>query len=690
MSKSWPEIKKLLDDPYVSADTKESLLVAYLIETGKPSPEAKSYTDKYKLDDNDVFGARTSVDDAYGKAKGESDQAGYHDRQVAKQVDQNTGQLAGLTTPTTSDEILDLAKPALAMFEVWVPIDAKVPGDSRGANAPLDVNRDIQTRFDEQRGINFTKLLDEADRLTKAHTTLDGLRTTTESQLNTLYQKWSGPAANASYEHYTKEIAPNVQELLPYLDKGPQVIATAVDAVFKACKSKADQVLKLYRQTVGSATSDIAGKVMKLANGDFNSQDQILEVAAWVDSVCGSHLESTIRADDCGLNDGNKKYTIEQCKKWIRESFNVEFWGDSGKMGIASQFKKICDDTVEAVDAAWQTMDDYLKGYQNQFTQPAAVTQPPPTQQPPPTYQPPPSQPPPSNPAVPTTPSASTPSTPATPSVPAVPTVPISGTHTDPAGVPDTPAVHPETISIKDGDREISVTSPDGHGHVSVTVDDGSGKPKTYDLDFGAGHPADPADPSLPTPSPGHPATDNPVPAGQDGKCVIHDGPLTITAERPPDEPDKVTLTVDDGTGAPATYTVDYSQDAQQTSAQGAQGQFSGTLDDGGAAGSAALPHQRHTDQHDHGEAGLAVASDQPGDGQSQQPQGAMAGGMPGMGAPGHGSGHDRGPARFAIAGDLFDTTDDAEGPSGSGFRISGSLDDEAGSVGRSIAREGS
>jgi hypothetical protein len=153
----------------------------------------------------------------------------------------------------------------------------------------------------------------------------------------------------------------------------------------------------------------------------------------------------------------------------------------------------------------------------------------------------------------------------------------------------------PETVTIQDGGREISVTSPDGQGHVKVTVDDGSGKPKTYDLDFGAptsptgagthdpAHPGtqDPTHPgtldgrNIP-PGPGQPGTNmpvidpatgqpvdsagTPVHAGADGKCVIHDGQTTITAEHPPGQPDTVKVTIDDGSGKPTSYTLDYSE----------------------------------------------------------------------------------------------------------------------------------
>src|SRR2546430_5972034 len=152
VSKSWPDVQRMLDDPYVSADTKERLLASYLREhgalygggfngapiMGKVADEAKPYVDKYKLTGTDSWAGYPGTDAAYDAAQKESADKGYHDHQVADQVHQKAGQLAGLQPPTaggggvaTSDELFDLARPALAVFEQFAPIDAKVPNDLR-------------------------------------------------------------------------------------------------------------------------------------------------------------------------------------------------------------------------------------------------------------------------------------------------------------------------------------------------------------------------------------------------------------------------------------------------------------------------------------------------------------------------------------------------------------------------------
>jgi hypothetical protein len=218
-------------------------------------------------------------------------------------------------------------------------------------------------------------------------------------------------------------------------------------------------------------------------------------------------------------------------------------------------------------------------------------------------------------------------------------------------------------VTITDGDRTIGVTDGAG-GHVKVTVTDSAGVTKTYDLDFDAasGLPSQATDEE---PAEGV----EQVPARTDGKCVIQDGDATITAERPLFAPDQITLTVDDGTGTPNTYTVDFpetpdtaaGQDeapppsgaastddsdsqksdltAPQSSVENARGSVSGVL----------VPEQQG------GEAGLAAAPDAA---QPQHDTGSMVGaGMPMIGAPGTSSGEGgRAGSGWSVHGDLFDS----------------------------------
>ncbi|HYQ69208.1 hypothetical protein, partial [Actinophytocola sp.] len=544
------------------------------------------------------------VDKIYGDAQAESAEHGYSNKLNDENVETGRKGIEGMRVPTEgsttgvqkSNEIFDQARPALKLWEDFLPVNDKVPGDSLGRYGKINLENDIKKRFDEQMGISFRNFVDDAKRLRDAYKKLNTLDGDSQSELNKVYKDWTGPAANASYQYYSEKMAPHVKNLLEYLETAPETIETAVQNIFTACKDKANDVIQLYQNvhgTVGSATPDIAAKVVKLASGDFDSQDEVLEVAAWVDAKTGSNLESTLRADDCGLNDGNKEYTIRECKKWIRDSFNADLHDN-----LYVNFKQACDDALEAVNSHYETLNNYLKGYENEFGRLSAqgasngngggggggtggggggtggggsggggtggggsgggggmpdVDTPKP-----------------SDTGDQTDPSGGKPGDPSTGDPNA----------TDPSTSPT--ANQQETVTIKDGDHEIAVTSPDGQGMVKVTVDDGSGHPKTYTMDFGApdattpgasGQPGQAGQPGVPgtlgtQSGDGVPGLDQPIEPGPDGKCTITDGDLTITAERPEGQPDTVVVTVDDGTGNPTTYNLDYSE--SQTGPDGA------------------------------------------------------------------------------------------------------------------------
>ncbi|RZS37125.1 uncharacterized protein YukE [Herbihabitans rhizosphaerae] len=281
---------------------------------------------------------------------------------------------------------------------------------------------------------------------------------------------------------------------------------------------------------------------------------------------------------------------------------------------------------------------------------------------------------------------------------------------TPPRPIVDRPpvAAPPETVTIQDGDRTIKVDSPTGQGIVKISIAEGTGPPKTYDLDFGAGAgspatgtPGTPVSGAIGMPPGGSPdqareSNQRPgagqgvppqpgsplagaIPAGEDGKVVVKDGPLTLTAERPPGTPDQVKITVNDGSGPPTTYNLDYAdaagatvdrqpgapQPGVATGAQppdpaGAQQQTTsaqGNVTEGGT-GQASVPSAGLP-----GEAGLASAPDP-----NNPPHGAAPagmGGMPMMGGagPGGGGGGDQdrsGGGQWSTVGDLF-AEDDAD-----------------------------
>jgi uncharacterized protein YukE len=117
-------------------------------------------------------------------------------------------------------------------------------------------------------------------------------------------------------------------------------------------------------------------------------------------------------------------------------------------------------------------------------------------------------------------------------------------------GAPPAGGTHPGTAqpgASYQGLTQPGQTGGTGPSGPAAAGQFGSGAPGQ----FGPGHAA----PFPPDPAQVGPAA---VQAGPDGLAVVHDGPLTITAEHPGGAPDQLRITVDDGHGRPAAYTVDF------------------------------------------------------------------------------------------------------------------------------------
>lgn len=272
-----------------------------------------------------------------------------------------------------SDELFDLAAPALTVFELFLPVDADIPADLRSRHGSVTY-ADAVARFDEQRGIDFWRMLGEAERLAAAHTSLTELRATAESTLHATYQSWQGSAADASRQFYARQIEAPAEELLSFLSGGAVVLAAAVDQVFDACRLKAVQVVELAQDTMGFAQPDIAAALVRWAGGEHGGQDELLRIAEWLDAHCGSSLAEVIRQANCELTDQARTYVVDQSRRWVRDVFHGELFGDGAAPGVYSRFVRICDDTTFAVDQAWQVVNDYFAGYESGFVRPHRVS----------------------------------------------------------------------------------------------------------------------------------------------------------------------------------------------------------------------------------------------------------------------------------------------------------------------------
>ncbi|MEV7098363.1 WXG100 family type VII secretion target [Amycolatopsis sp. NPDC051045] len=384
--KKWSDVKALLDDPSVPAAQKSALISSWLRENPPPPPfladqepdeikqkrqEAGKYAEAYSA--NPLF-AGQSVDEAYDKAKKSGDQNSYNEDQEKKAVDDGkakldatrppaaTGDGAGASGTKTSDEIFDAAAPALKLFETFGSLLAKIPADCRGNTRALDLDNDIRKPFDEQRGISFADFVADAAHFKRGAETVDRTVQDTGSQLGTLYRTWSGAGADAASDTYNDKIQPKATKLSQTLSTASEATLSTVTTVFQLCKGKADAVVGMYTDLVGKADYTMAQKVVAVANGEHGNEQDLAQIAGWMDLNFGTNLVKTLNDQGCCDGDEIKKHGQDLAKQWVQNQFNPDMWDR-----LYQGFAKTCKDTKDLVDQAYDALDKVMGGIRNEF-----------------------------------------------------------------------------------------------------------------------------------------------------------------------------------------------------------------------------------------------------------------------------------------------------------------------------------
>ena len=650
---SAQEKRELLDSPYVSNDHKKMLLAGLAADGELSESEINDYSNRLGMDPDDVEDYDSSfARGAYSKmGDGAVEEA--RAQHTKGEAQARTNEELGTSWDAlkgggfgTSDEIIDQGVVGLKIFDTFHPRFVKAGGqDNAGQTgdvgfAALDP-ASLRATCDELRGIDFNAFRTDADSLNQVVQGVDDSRNTLAQAWSNNLAGWTGGAAEAANQYKAK-----FDGAVATLDSGmkpvPGAITTAADTIQQQVTDFAKKIHNLYgdgkmgamtpeevdaalegRDKLPGVIEELQNKIEELNNRSWLEQglDFLGNLAAGVlgflvagpigaiAAVTGVQFAKEITEDN--INEELGKY--QQALSGIHQRLQQFVQDYSTK---ASSVHEQMQTAAQGINETYQTLFTTATGdgklQTNPFEQLGAT---------------------PDfedqdksgggggnggggggsgggsggggtgsggasggggggvpvggggGPAV----DAGIPPQPTDPAQagPAQPGAidPLTG-QPMPAGTQQ-----PETVTIKDGDREISVQSPDGQGHVKLTIDDGTGKPKTYDLDFGAamgmpGAPGVPGVPGQPVPGVGDPlagagpgdpsgAAGQPnvehAQAGPDGKVVIHDGQTTITAERPPGEPDQVIVTIDDGTGNPTTYTLDYQDPTSPQLGEGGQ-----------------------------------------------------------------------------------------------------------------------
>ncbi|ATY09423.1 hypothetical protein CU254_02215 [Amycolatopsis sp. AA4] len=636
---TFQEFQQLMNDPSIDRNTKRGLALRYFdyVEDEDDDGEAQSYgfqsdedrnhwRDYYKqtlsISEGDMdweWSSKSDVYDWYGKAKDEADkgakaaqdkqqQAVDGDKQKLKdQGAKNTDTDPGVAN---SNEILDLGVSGLQPFRNLLPLYNRARGLVAQNLPEHPFQPHVGDPFDEQRDIPFDKFKAAAKELTDVNASIVDAAADQDNRMATVFANWSGDARDKAQQSW-KGITDGTKTVEQTLKDGAGLIDRSIASIAKLIRAKCqwlqDYYITEYPNKGDFSPGDI-DRLIRVAEMGRNASDDDFKHFL---RLMPKDLQDTIK-DDCNdLNDETKDAGQEWAKKWL-----AGFCGFMDKH--VTNWQQVCEHTRTSVDQVWNELGASLgKAREDLFTTSSKPADQGGGQQSDGGGQQ-------------TVPSSSggggkdsgMPSTggsgpmPAAAQMPKTPeppqTQPQSAEGLNPVTHqplevdpktgqpypidPKTGAAlkpeEPETMTVEHDGHKISMSEPGKDGHMGISVDDGTGKPKTYDLDFGdqakpgATQPPGTSLPGQQHPDPatgfgpqghdgaqgtgqGHEGTpdaaknpDGTQGAGQkyqpgpDGKIHIQDGKLSIVAERLSGADGPTVVTIDDGSGHPTKYTL--------------------------------------------------------------------------------------------------------------------------------------
>ncbi|MER6894112.1 hypothetical protein ABT261_10400, partial [Amycolatopsis sp. NPDC000740] len=384
--KTWPDVKKLLDNSAVPPELKDGLLRAWVHEHPNPQGDEGKDVAKYIQSYGRTFipipknpfaapGGAPPLEQVYEEARQKGQQASYNQDEKKKAVDQGKDELgkkkppapgegkdAAATGTKTSDELFDPAAAALRVFETFGGLLEKIPDDCKGNTRKLDLDKDIRGPFDEQRGISFEGFVNDAMHFKHGSETVKSTLTETGTELGTLFGTWTGAGADAASDKYNESIQKKAAKLGDDLNHASEATLATTKTLFDLCKGKADQVIALYRDQVGKADYTMAQKVVAVANGEHGSVNDLAQIAGWMDYNFGTNLVNTLNDQGCCDDDEIQSHGKDLAKQWIMNQFNPDMWDN-----VYKGFEKACKDAKDLVDKAYDTLDKEMGKIKNKF-----------------------------------------------------------------------------------------------------------------------------------------------------------------------------------------------------------------------------------------------------------------------------------------------------------------------------------
>ncbi|GAA4540433.1 hypothetical protein [Amycolatopsis samaneae] len=598
------EVRQILDDPNVDRTAKQKLAADYNSFIVQADPQKCGFPDYGAMGDFSAYLGRYSagahsapgkgvndVKSAYKDAKEKYDRsrqgARDNDRKALNDDAARTQAIAGRATETdpgcaNSKEIFDRGLSAFKVYEVFHPLYVAAVRAADAGGAVVSIT-ELRRLYHEQDNIPFALFKAGADELAAVGAAVDNSSKDVAGKLRNSLGTWEGDAADQARE-YQKAYSEKNKLVAEAFKAASEGQLRVLGSIARFCQDKVGWLQKWYTDKVGEATAQDIERIIRIADGSC-SQNDIKHCIRFL-SIDAKNAFN----DDWGNLDQSTidQVITPQAKKWLAEIFVAWF----GKH--IENFQLVCANTRNAVNGAW---GKYFESLGNVAENPyadlgkqtgegkkpetggvrvtgggeknfggggdtGAQAEVGPMPKPPEMPKPP-----------------KPPELPKPPEAPAQDTNPVThqplevdpGTGKPYPIDPRTGAAlksdvdKPETVTVQQGDHRISLAEPGQNGRMGIGVDNGAGH-KDYELDFGDGKRHGP--PEGPAGAVHHDTAarlaqqQQPEAAGQayrpgpDGKIHIEDGNLKLTAERPDGPEGATVVTVDDGSGQPARYTL--------------------------------------------------------------------------------------------------------------------------------------
>lgn len=572
------DLREIVNSPHLPNDVKRQVAKDYfdhiedkdeeeLYQLGFDSEDHMNdthdwYSDKYGFGDLDqAFASGEGIFGEYEDAKKQHD-AGV----VAAQKKQEEGAEAKRTEATeqlgdlrkkrsetdagvtNSNDILDKGvEGAVRGLERFCPVYNRALDIAGTDFGPVNYERDVLQRYDEQRNIPFNVFTAQAAEIDKLRDDLVESLSSQSNRLATVFSHWQGAAADSAQTMWRQVEKLSNSEVKESLSESSEAILRACSAVAAACQRKAEWSLKYAIPNWCGLQPHEIDMAIRIARSGRDATDA--EIKHFI-----QHLppeDQAVIDDDKGdLEDETKDAAEKMAQGWLQQ-FTSSF------AKFVSDFRAMCDNEKNATDEAWGNLTQFLLGLPDDpYAAVAAV-------------------------AAGGTAAAAAPASGPVAAASAGggvsasdPVNPITGRamEIDPeTGNPDpidpatgeaSAAPDVDTMTVSKGGNEIALTEPNNDGEMSIRIGNGTSAAAEYKLDFGSGgtlggeHAASgfgPTGAANGVLGGAGVAGDVHTP-GDDGTIQIHEGELSIVAEQPLGPDGATVVTVDDGNGEPETY----------------------------------------------------------------------------------------------------------------------------------------